>query len=47
MLKSLSEIHKLELIPKGNEDYVALHGYLEAFLKVEQLDPEDNVVSAP
>uniref|UniRef100_A0A0E0E7M1 Ubiquitin carboxyl-terminal hydrolase n=1 Tax=Oryza meridionalis TaxID=40149 RepID=A0A0E0E7M1_9ORYZ len=41
MLKSLPEIHKLELIPKGNEDSVALHGCLEAFLKEEPLGPED------
>ncbi|XP_040381779.1 ubiquitin carboxyl-terminal hydrolase 8 [Oryza brachyantha] len=41
MLKSLPEIHKLELIPKRNEDSVALNGCLEAFLKEEPLGPED------
>ncbi|KAL6647857.1 hypothetical protein ACP70R_015294 [Stipagrostis hirtigluma subsp. patula] len=41
MLKNLPEIHKLELIPKGTEDSVALHGCLEAFLKEEPLGPED------
>ena len=41
MLNTLPEIHKLELIPKGTEDYVALHGCLEAFLKEEPLGPED------
>ncbi|KAL5197971.1 hypothetical protein ABZP36_001483 [Zizania latifolia] len=41
MLSCLPEIHKLELIPKGTEDYVALHGCLEAFLKEEPLGPED------
>ncbi|OQU88462.1 hypothetical protein SORBI_3002G039200 [Sorghum bicolor] len=41
MLSNLPEIHKLELIPKGTEDSVALHGCLEAFLKEEPLGPED------
>lgn len=41
MLNNLPEIHKLELIPKGTEDSVALHGCLEAFLKEEPLGPED------
>ncbi|XP_062188295.1 ubiquitin carboxyl-terminal hydrolase 8-like [Phragmites australis] len=41
MLNNLPEIHKLELIPKGTEDPVALHGCLEAFLKEEPLGPED------
>ncbi|WVZ61956.1 hypothetical protein U9M48_011761 [Paspalum notatum var. saurae] len=41
MLNNLPEIHKLELIPKGNEDSVALRGCLEAFLKEEPLGPED------
>ncbi|KAG8083708.1 hypothetical protein GUJ93_ZPchr0016g2636 [Zizania palustris] len=41
MLSCLPEIHKLELVPKGTEDYVALHGCLEAFLKEEPLGPED------
>ncbi|KAL5196698.1 hypothetical protein ABZP36_000210 [Zizania latifolia] len=41
MLISLPEIHKLELISKGTEDSVALHGCLEAFLKEEPLGPED------
>ncbi|KAJ1287809.1 hypothetical protein BS78_02G039200 [Paspalum vaginatum] len=41
MLNNLPEIHKLELIPKGTEDSVALRGCLEAFLKEEPLGPED------
>lgn len=41
MLNNLPEIHKLELIPKGTEDSVALHGCLKAFLKEEPLGPED------
>lgn len=41
MLNDLPEIHKLELITKGTEDSVALHGCLEAFLKEEPLGPED------
>lgn len=41
MLNNLPEIHKLELILKGTEDSVALHGCLKAFLKVERLGPED------
>ncbi|KAF8714124.1 hypothetical protein HU200_028131 [Digitaria exilis] len=41
MLNNLPEIHKLELITKGTEDSVALHGCLEAFLKEEPLGPED------
>lgn len=41
MLNNLPEIHKLELVPKGTEDSVALHGCLEAFLKEEPLGPED------
>lgn len=41
MLNNLPEIHKLELIPKGTEDSVALRCCLEAFLKEEPLGPED------
>lgn len=41
MLNNLPEIHKLEVIPKGTEDSVALHVCLEAFLKEEPLGPED------
>ncbi|TVU41427.1 hypothetical protein EJB05_14944 [Eragrostis curvula] len=41
MLNNLPEIHKLELIPKGTEDSVALNGCLEAFLKEEPLGPDD------
>ena len=41
MLNNLPEIHKLELTLKGTEDWVALHGCLEAFLKEEPLGPED------
>lgn len=41
MLNNLPEVHKLELITKGIEDSVALHGCLEAFLKEEPLGPED------
>ncbi|CAN6196913.1 unnamed protein product [Urochloa humidicola] len=41
MLNNLPEIHKLELITKGTEDSVALHGCLEAFLKEEPLGPDD------
>lgn len=41
MLNNLPEIHKLELVPKGTEDSVALPGCLEAFLKEEPLGPED------
>ncbi|KAM3385922.1 hypothetical protein ACQJBY_009539 [Aegilops geniculata] len=41
MLNNLPEIHKLEVVPKGTEDSVALHVCLEAFLKEEPLGPED------
>ncbi|KAK3124480.1 hypothetical protein QOZ80_7BG0587090 [Eleusine coracana subsp. coracana] len=41
VLNNLPEIHKLELVPKGTEDSVALPGCLEAFLKEEPLGPED------
>jgi ubiquitin carboxyl-terminal hydrolase 15 len=41
MLNSIPEIHKLELVPEGTEDSVALDGCLEAFLKEEPLGPDD------